>query len=1004
MSTLGSIDAPVQILGGLVADMAPSELPDGVSPDCPDCQFTKSAAETRPGLTSVFAAIAGNPTINYIKTYQNIQEVIETLVWDSGGNLWAEESNGSLTLIALALYAQSPWAFSTTLFGREYLAFSDGKMGQDAPRQWDGTNLDRVTQGGPGAAPTVVDYAPTFNIHAASTGLTQQAGGTVSSIAEYVPGFYQVVVTVAGIYNQGDVVTITGASVAAFNTNWTISAGPGTGSGQTTTIFYFNAATGLGTSLTGTVYSATATCTLTAAPSVNLTVGTLVTVAGAGVAGYDVTNAKILSVVSTTVFTYTATAGNLGASGGGTVAVAGNISAGVHGLTVAFVTRQGYITIPAPPTSWTAGGNAYALVSNIAVGPANVIARILLFTVAGQSPTGSAYFYIPPEATTLGDGSTVINDNVTTTAVVNFTDAILQGATSGAYLFSEIPLPEVAGVARYNQRLFWWGERNTLKNWQNLDMCGGFGQQQPSGAYYPLGWTPDTTSGAGGGYTGVVPYWGGTFKITGDGATATRGLITQSATDDIYGVPRIQAGTLYTVKVRVLRNNTLAAGSLHVHLYSASGAINTTGLTLAAGGVTTQWAEYTASLVDGVALTTIPSDLVLRVYADGTPTFGGYFAIGQIEILPTGALNNLSTVRASNADSPEQIDGVTGLLNVSENDGQAIRAAFQMRGNLYFVKERSLFYTEDNQQEPDTWTITQVSATIGTPSIRGVGLGEDWAVIASRSGLYIFSGGEPLKISQEVAHSASGLTLAWDQINWQYGHTIWVTVDTINRRIYVGAPFGSATSPNYILCMDYRDVDGGADAIAGAPPIIISYRGVKIVRDKSRKSSFWTISANHGAMVERFDGTQQLFLGCGSYGNQNATGKVYQLDPTNQTDDGSAIPSYYLTAFTPQRETEQELQIASHRKLFYYMTAFIEGSGYINVTAHPDSESNPQIVAQWRLSSPANKDMEAPLNVLGERVAFKFAPDSTVAGNWFRLQKLTPSMNADPNSPVRGQN
>jgi len=72
------------------------------------------------------------------------------------------------------------------------------------------------------------------------------------------------------------------------------------------------------------------------------------------------------------------------------------------------------------------------------------------------------------------------------------------------------------------------------------------------------------------------------------------------------------------------------------------------------------------------------------------------------------------------------------------------------RERLYFVKEHSLYVTQDDgTNEPSLWAIAEVSRKVGTPSVRGVGIGEDWVVIAHRTGLYIFSGGEPIKISQE---------------------------------------------------------------------------------------------------------------------------------------------------------------------------------------------------------------------------------------------------------------
>ena len=156
-------------------------------------------------------------------------------------------------------------------------------------------------------------------------------------------------------------------------------------------------------------------------------------------------------------------------------------------------------------------------------------------------------------------------------------------------------------------------------------------------------------------------------------------------------------------------------------------------------------------------------------------------------------------MRASFADDPESYDGVSGYLGVSEADGQSVRAAFVLRERLYFVKDRSCFVTaDDGVNEPAAWTITEVSQTVGTPSVNGVGTGEDWAVIASRSGIYIFDGGEPVKLSQEIQP-------LWDQINWAAGQTLWVRVDTRNKRILCGVPIGAATSPkSLILVLDYR--------------------------------------------------------------------------------------------------------------------------------------------------------------------------------------------------------
>src|SRR5579862_3181138 len=211
MSVLGTTDAPLDLFGGLVTDMAPADLPPGVSPDCADVAFVPGAVKTRPGLVSMYAPIVvpggGNPTVNYLKSFvqPNLAETL--LALDSSGTLWGELAPGALTEIASGIVAGAR-ASSATLFGREYIAASDGKFGIDIPRQYDGTFLDRVSQVGPGAGPTsVADAAaePALPIAAAPTGAVR-ANNTVT------------ITTTSGIdYQPGQTVTIAGVTDASFD-------------------------------------------------------------------------------------------------------------------------------------------------------------------------------------------------------------------------------------------------------------------------------------------------------------------------------------------------------------------------------------------------------------------------------------------------------------------------------------------------------------------------------------------------------------------------------------------------------------------------------------------------------------------------------------------------------------------------------------------------------------------------------------------------------------------
>src|SRR5205823_955544 len=175
---------------------------------------------------------------------------------------------------------------------------------------------------------------------------------------------------------------------------------------------------------------------------------------------------------------------------------------------------------------------------------------------------------------------------------------------------------------------------------------------------------------------------------------------------------------------------------------------------------------------------------------------------------------------------------------------------------------------------------------------------------------------------------------------------------------------------NKILMLDYRDLDDAAD-IAARPPISISYTGRKTATDKTRKWSPWTVAANACALLDRPNGTSIVAMGGGTPGVGGATGKIYQLNDAQLSDDGAAIPSYYTTHYFPERAVEQSLSLGAHRKLFSYLTMFVEGAGNLSLTSFTNSASAPQTQQPLPLSSPSLRDLELPINVLGERVAFQ---------------------------------
>jgi hypothetical protein len=635
----------------------------------------------------------------------------------------------------------------------------------------------------------------------------------------------------------------------------------------------------------------------------------------------------------------------------------GNISPGQHQCAVIFVTRQGYMTAPSPPTTWTAAGGKKVNVTNIPIGPSNVVQRLLAFTASG----GATFYQVPATMT--------LNDNVTTSLEVDFSDTILLSGVNVENLYGQIELPCQLGVVDYAERLFWWGERAKMDNWRNLSFDGGW---DASGSGRPLGWQLDPTFGAGGSREASISVWGDAYRITADGVTTQRGTITQNAITDAFGDQLLLNNTDYSVRVRIARSANLTAGTLRINTYSPTMGLVGAGLAVTFVQATTSYQEFTAQLFP--PQTALPSDLTLRVYADSLPAPSGEsFLVDDIEIFPTFAAQNSSLVRASATQAPDSYDGVSGIQEIAVNNGQGIRAAFKLRNNLYFVKERSLYVTAtDGVNEPALWSVEEVSNKVGTPSSHGVGYGEEWVVIASRSGLYYFDGSEPIKLSQEIQPT-------WDAINWQYGQLIWVQVDTQHKRIYVGVPMGAATQPNQILMLDYTE--GMQD------PLVSVYT---VAAERSRKWAPWMISANSCGLIERSNGVAQVFLG-----TNNSSGKIYALTEGQFSDDGAAINSFYSTAFLAATGL-------SGRNLFGYLTAYVQGAGSLALSAALPGSVSVMSLGAWTLAAPASRDMEQFTNVLAERVAYQIGTNT--AGSWFSVTKLVPWAKPDPFAVVRGTN
>jgi hypothetical protein len=413
------------------------------------------------------------------------------------------------------------------------------------------------------------------------------------------------------------------------------------------------------------------------------------------------------------------------------------------------------------------------------------------------------------------------------------------------------------------------------------------------------------------------------------------------------------------------------------------------------------------TLLTSIFPTFVPSDLLIRIYVTDLQP-GDKVLIDRIEpyLAAQPLVDGGTSFMCSYANNFEAFDFNTGRLGMASENQQPLRCAFTLFDQLVGVKSHSMYSVTDNGiSEPGLWTTREISNVVGTPSCHGVAIGEGWAVIADIAGLFIWDGGQPVKISGEIQP-------LWDAIAWKYGYTIWVTNDVARKRICVGVPLATPnawmpdfpantnpTSPNVVLMLSYRELNSAHEMMSEGA-IRQTFMGTLKAYQLGRKWSAWNIQSPYAAFCDRPDGTQQL-LYCNGVGNSN----VYQQIAGNWADDGEAINSRYMTYGIPKSDEAEAKQLGLHRYLATFATLLVVGNGNLQVTTFPDFPQSPRFVMstpQALLDPPPYGDLELPI----QRSGFRFFIDvsTNAVGSWFKLSRLNLSLSKEPYSTTRGGN
>jgi hypothetical protein len=264
-----------------------------------------------------------------------------------------------------------------------------------------------------------------------------------------------------------------------------------------------------------------------------------------------------------------------------------------------------------------------------------------------------------------------------------------------------------------------------------------------------------------------------------------------------------------------------------------------------------------------------------------------------------------------------------------------------------------------------------VTDTVGAPSPQAVALGDNWAVIASRDGLYMHDGGGVEKISQEIQPT-------WNRINWTFAPLITVAVDVENKRIVVSAPIDGSSVPNAQLVLDYLEGFGQSDQSQG----------------HGRKWTIWTVP--NAQCVAYLKKSNQVPVLC--FGTNDGSGdkQIYRYDSTKHSDGtpSSFIPinAYYETG---------PFAVDQGVPLIGGVLVWVNGTGTFSLSYTKPDDSNTALTT-FAIVNPAPRSWQYGLAIAPESASFRWGTNA--ADEWFSVRNFTVYLKEHPYMNIRGLN
>lgn len=771
-----AVDAPIlssrRKAGGI--GVVPSAL------DAKNLRFIPGGFLDRDGLTPAFED-AGTRKATHIAQFITQEDARKLLVVTDDGRLYIEPDSGTALDLLKGDWAPAPAiGHSATLFDREHLAVSDGRIGSGSPLLWDGINLDRMSPSGPGTSHTLALGA---------AGANAEGEHKVVVIFETRHGYRtppsdEVSVTVTASNEEIDVSNI------PIGPDWVsrrILAMDPAGGGS----FYFTDAMILDDNTSTTL-------TIDVADS-DLQSGTLVD---------HLFRRRVLPEVA-----------GLFAYGDRMVAWGGRNTIPLSNLDF----DGGFDPAnPAVPAGWLAGsGTAPGSDSGSPSTPANVDAsddvRHVVAIAAGGN-TGNIDMTglglgVPAGATVTGITVTIERNYIPTggpplSVVSDLTVQLLKaGAPVGDNKASALSWPlTVDAIKGYGASDDLWGTTWTPAEVNgatfglrlNAKETGGIttASARIDHVVITVHYTTVAGGAAGGSKEEAEVYLGFAYKVTGDGAADIRGDVTYSISETLAKL-YFRPGEKVKFRVRAKRTSGLTDGAIRILLDNSSPTFLLTAATL-----TTTHAVYESG---EIAIESFPTQLTVQGDSDGSNPLTNNEAIivDSIQIFPADSPFASSVVRVSDSADPEAFDDVRGFFQVRPDDGQKVTNCFEFRDLLFVAKERSLHVTRNDGVNPAAlWEVKFVDA-IGCDSVHGsVVVGEQFALLSYRDGVFAIFGLRPVDVSNEIQESPAGFP-SWDDREEPQAFKNHITANLERHEAYLSVVRSGGTWPTRTFVLNW---------------------------------------------------------------------------------------------------------------------------------------------------------------------------------------------------------